>query len=275
MLFPTVPGPRSGLTAGLEDMMRCANGIGFLICCLGLPLQAGDILPDLDTLSISSGGPASASVFVMAIPTNPPGNAPVTVPAIPAAVTREASGPTEYGATPWATTPAYAGTKGATGRIAIGGRLCRVTAYWAGEGDYYTGRHLSSTGVHLHGGHCAVDSRAIPYGSVVEIAGVGRFLAVDTGSAVVNRKAARKAARTSEERNALVVDLYFESRKAGTAFAAKAPKYAAVNWWKPSPPPASSLVPVVTPISMLLRLGRPAFPLRSPLGITALSYAVR
>ena len=247
--------------------MRCANGIGFLICCLGSPLQAEGILPDLDTLSISSGGPAGTSAFVMATP--------VTLPAISAAVTREACEPTGYMPTPLATTPAYAGTEAASGQIGIGGRLCRVTAYWAGEGDYYTGRHLSSTGVHLHSGHCAVDPRAIPYGSVVEIAGVGRFLAVDTGSAVVTRKAARKAARTSEERNALVVDLYFESRKAGTAFAANAPKYAAVNWWKPSPSPASSLVPVVTPSSMLLRLGRPAFPLRSPPGIEDLSYAVR
>ena len=115
-----------------------------------------------------------------------------------------------------------------------GGRLARVTAYWAAEGDYYTGRGISATGVRLHDGHCAVDPRIIPYGSVVEIAGVGKFLAVDTGSAVISRVAAREGGHTSAERNALVVDVYFESRVDGEKFAAGTSKFVSISWWTPT-----------------------------------------
>jgi hypothetical protein len=73
----------------------------------------------------------------------------------------------------------------------------------------------------------------IPYGSVVQIAGLGNFRAVDTGTAVVSRRAAREAGRNRGERNALVIDLYFESRSAGENFAATGPKYASISWSKP------------------------------------------
>jgi 3D (Asp-Asp-Asp) domain-containing protein len=125
-------------------------------------------------------------------------------------------------------------TEANPGQAAAGGRLARVTAYWAAEGDYYTGRGMSATGVRLHDGHCAVDPRIIPYGSVVEIAGVGKFLAVDTGSAVISRTAAREGGHTSEERGAIVVDLYFESRTDGEKFAASASKYVSISWWTPT-----------------------------------------
>jgi hypothetical protein len=85
----------------------------------------------------------------------------------------------------------------------------------------------------LHDGHCAVDPSIIPYGSVVEIAGVGSYLAVDTGSAVISREAAREAAHTPEEHDALVIDLFFESRQAGERFAANGPKYASIRWQAP------------------------------------------
>ena len=114
-----------------------------------------------------------------------------------------------------------------------GGRLARLTAYWAGEGDYYTGKCQSSTGIRLHDGHCAVDPKIIPYGSVVEIAGLGSYLAVDTGSAVISREAARETGHTAEERNALVIDLFFESRQDGQHFAASGPKYASISWRTP------------------------------------------
>jgi 3D (Asp-Asp-Asp) domain-containing protein len=120
-----------------------------------------------------------------------------------------------------------------TGAQALGNRLARVTAYWSGEGDYYTRHHLSSTGVHLHQGHCAVDPRIIPYGSVVKIAGVGSYLAVDTGTAVVSRRAARESGHSRAQRAALVVDLYFESRREGERFAADGPKFASITWSKP------------------------------------------
>jgi 3D (Asp-Asp-Asp) domain-containing protein len=119
-------------------------------------------------------------------------------------------------------------------KTAFTGRLARLTAYWAGEGDYYTGRHLSSTGIHLHGGLCAVDPSIIPYGSVVVIPGVGQFLAADTGSAVVSREAAREAGRTLAERSALVIDIFFDRRSDGEAFAAEQPKFVPISWWTPS-----------------------------------------
>ena len=125
-------------------------------------------------------------------------------------------------------------TESAPKRTSAAGRLARMTAYWAGEGDYYTGRCISATGVHLHDGHCAVDPRIIPYGSVVEIAGVGKFLAVDTGSAVISRTAAREGGHTFEERNAIVIDLFFESPSDGEKFAAAASKYASITWWTPT-----------------------------------------
>jgi 3D (Asp-Asp-Asp) domain-containing protein len=111
-------------------------------------------------------------------------------------------------------------------------RLARVTAYWPGEanGDYYTNCGLSSTGAHLHVGYCAVDPNVIPYGSVVSIAGLGRYLAVDTGSAVVSRLAARGAAKTPEEQKALVVDHFFANAADGEKFAASGPQYAAITW---------------------------------------------
>jgi len=114
-----------------------------------------------------------------------------------------------------------------------GGGLARVTAYWPAEGDYYTRHGVSATGVRLHDGHCAVDPNIIPYGSVVAIAGIGTFLAVDTGTAVIERTAAREAGHTYAERHALVVDLFFQSRRAGEAFAASAAKWAPVSWWAP------------------------------------------
>jgi 3D (Asp-Asp-Asp) domain-containing protein len=111
--------------------------------------------------------------------------------------------------------------------------LARLTAYWAGE-DSCTTHHMSSTGVHLHVGHCAVDPNIIPYGSVVQIPGVGIFLAVDTGSAVVSRTAARTAGHTTAEKGALVIDLFFETEKEGEEFAANGPTFATINWWTPN-----------------------------------------
>ncbi len=114
------------------------------------------------------------------------------------------------------------------------GRLARVTAYWASEGDYYTRHCISATGVHLHDGHCAVDPNIIPYGSVVRIAGLGTFLAVDTGTAVICRKAAREAGHTRAERNAIVIDVFFENRRQGEAFASSTARWASISWWTPN-----------------------------------------
>ena len=64
----------------------------------------------------------------------------------------------------------------------------RLTAYWCGQ-DPDTSRFKSSTGYTLKSGRtCAVDPRIIPYGSTVVIDGK-EFKAIDTGTAVVAKKA--------------------------------------------------------------------------------------
>src|SRR6266446_4920832 len=93
--------------------------------------------------------------------------------------------------------------------------LARVTGYW-GSGDGASGKY-ASTGGRLRPGHCAVDPKRIPYGSKVVFPD-GACTAVDTGPAVVNRKAARLCGRTVSQRNAIVVDRFFESRREAVAW---------------------------------------------------------
>ena len=84
--------------------------------------------------------------------------------------------------------------------------LARVTSYWTDEGSNY-----ASTGQRLRAGHCAVDPNRIPYGSKIVFAD-GVCTAVDTGPAVVNRKAARRCGRTASQLKAIVVDRFFETK---------------------------------------------------------------
>lgn len=90
--------------------------------------------------------------------------------------------------------------------------LARVTVYWTNS-DRWTKKHQSSTGTRLRPGHCAVDPHRIPYGSRVVFPDGGVLDAVDTGSAVISRKAARLSGHTSEERSAIVVDRFFETKR--------------------------------------------------------------
>lgn len=109
--------------------------------------------------------------------------------------------------------------------------LARVTVYWASGGrgsDSWTRRHKCSTGVRLRVGHCAVDPRRIPYGSKVLLPD-GVFTAVDTGSAVVSRKAARRSGRTASERNALVIDRFFETKRQALSWANSHPQFMTVQ----------------------------------------------
>ena len=85
--------------------------------------------------------------------------------------------------------------------------LARVTSYWAGEGSSF-----ASTGRRLHSGHCAVDPKRIPYGSKVVFPDAV-CTAVDTGTAVVSRKAARICGRTASQLKAIVVDRFFETKR--------------------------------------------------------------
>ena len=81
--------------------------------------------------------------------------------------------------------------------------LARVTVYWARGGhgaDRYSRQHKSATGTRLHVGHCAVDPKRIPYGSRVVLPDGTSLSAVDTGSAVRNRKAVRERESNSSKR---------------------------------------------------------------------------
>jgi hypothetical protein len=99
--------------------------------------------------------------------------------------------------------------------------LARVTSYWANEGA--SGKY-ASTGRRLRPGHCAVDPKKIPYGSKVVFPD-GACTAVDTGSAVVSRKAARRCGRTASQRNAIVVDRFFETRREAAAWTNANPEF--------------------------------------------------
>jgi 3D (Asp-Asp-Asp) domain-containing protein len=109
--------------------------------------------------------------------------------------------------------------------------LARVTVYWASGGggsDHWTRRHICATGARLRAGHCAVDPRRIPYGSKVSLPDA-TLLAVDTGSAVRSRKAARRSGRTALERNALVVDRFFETKQQALGWARRNPTFMLVR----------------------------------------------
>jgi 3D (Asp-Asp-Asp) domain-containing protein len=117
--------------------------------------------------------------------------------------------------------------------------LARVTVYWAHGGrgaDRYTRQHKSATGMRLHVGHCAVDPKKIPYGSRVVLPDGTTLAAVDTGSAVRNRKAARHAGRNLDERNAIVIDKFFETKGQALAWANSNPPFVNVKVIPPNAP---------------------------------------
>src|SRR5438105_15095411 len=117
--------------------------------------------------------------------------------------------------------------------------LARVTVYWARGGrgaDPYTKQHKSATGLRLQQGHCAVDPQKIPYGSRVVLPDGTALSAVDTGSAVRNRKAARRSGRTSYERSAIVIDKFFENKRQALAWANSNPPFVSVKVVPPGAP---------------------------------------
>jgi 3D (Asp-Asp-Asp) domain-containing protein len=110
--------------------------------------------------------------------------------------------------------------------------LARLTVYWAiGTGtDYWSSRKISASGATLKAGVCAVDPKLIQYGSKVTIPGIGTFTAVDTGSDVRSRKAARLLGKTVEEQAAQVIDIFFENKTDALDFARTAPHFANIEW---------------------------------------------
>jgi 3D (Asp-Asp-Asp) domain-containing protein len=99
--------------------------------------------------------------------------------------------------------------------------LARVTSYWVGEGE--SGKY-ASTGGRLHSGHCAVDPKRIPYGSKVVFPDRA-CTAVDTGPAVISRKAARLCGRTASQLKAIVVDRFFETKREALAWTNENPQF--------------------------------------------------
>ena len=135
--------------------------------------------------------------------------------------------------------------------------LARVTVYWASGGrgsDRYTRKHKTATGERLRQGHCAVDPKKIPYGSSVILPDGTSLAAVDTGTAVRNRKAARLSGKTPTEKNALVIDRFFETKSQALAWANSHPHFIPVQ--------------VVTPGSTIPRVAtaKPAPPPQNPAG---------
>ena len=102
--------------------------------------------------------------------------------------------------------------------------LARITVYWPGEGQM----RACSNGARLRAGHCAVDPRRIPFGSQVVFPDA-TCTAVDSGPAVINRKAARVTGRTVSQRNALVIDRFFESKEAALAWERSHPHFMTVR----------------------------------------------
>lgn len=141
--------------------------------------------------------------------------------------------------------------------------LVRVTTYCREEGQL----RAASNGARLRNGHCAVDPKKIPYGSKI-ILGSEELIAVDTGPAVVSRKAARLSGRNRAEREAMVVDRYFETRSQALAWEKSHPHFMKIQIVTPgkvkavannSPPPATATPRVsisVAPPSGTLQTGQ-------------------
>ena len=102
--------------------------------------------------------------------------------------------------------------------------LARITVYWPGEGQ----SRACSNGARLRAGHCAVDPKRIPYGSHV-IFPDAECVAVDSGPGVVKRSAARACGRTAAQKNALVIDRFFESKEAALSWSRNHPQFMSVR----------------------------------------------
>lgn len=102
--------------------------------------------------------------------------------------------------------------------------LARITVYWPGEGQL----RACSNGVRLRAGHVAVDPKRIPSGSHV-IFPDAECIAVDSGPGVVNRTAARACARSAAQREAIVIDRFFESKAAALSWAGAHPQFMTVH----------------------------------------------
>jgi 3D (Asp-Asp-Asp) domain-containing protein len=106
--------------------------------------------------------------------------------------------------------------------------LARITVYWPGEGQI----RACSNGARLRAGHCAVDPKRIPYGSRVVFPDA-ECVAVDSGPGVVKRTAARACGRTAGQREAIVIDRFFESKEAALSWSNDHPQFMTVRVVQP------------------------------------------
>jgi hypothetical protein len=146
--------------------------------------------------------------------------------------------------------------------------LARVTTYWREEGQL----RAAWNGARLRNGHCAVDPKKIPYGSRIQL-GDEELIAVDTGPAVVSRKAARLSGRNAAERNAVVVDRYFETKSQAVAWEKSHPHFMKMRVVSPRPAlaisekgPLKDRNPASQPIVAAPRISRPP-PMRAAIPI--------
>jgi hypothetical protein len=105
--------------------------------------------------------------------------------------------------------------------------LARVTVYWASRAAGCN--RQCATGRRLQTGDCSVDTRRIPYGSRLIFPDGTTSAAVDTGPAVRNRKSARISGRTVYERNAVVIDRFFETKREALSWASRNPLFMTVR----------------------------------------------
>lgn len=138
--------------------------------------------------------------------------------------------------------------------------LARVTVYWASGGkgsDRYTRRHKTATGLRLRDGHCAVDPNKIPYGSNIVLPDGTTLAAVDTGTAVRNRKAARLLGKTPVERNAVVIDRFFETKKQALVWANTHPHFQPIRVITPASAASIAAVSLPTRPAVAVKTTRP------------------
>ncbi|PYK15886.1 MAG: hypothetical protein DME55_13065 [Verrucomicrobia bacterium] len=123
--------------------------------------------------------------------------------------------------------------------------LARVTVYWHGEGS---GANAAWNGARLRDRHCAVDPKKIPYGSQVVFHDAA-CVAVDSGPDVVNRKAARSCGRSAAERNAVVIDRFFDTKQKALAWAKANPHFMVVQILTPGTKQGTKLIAPENPRS--------------------------
>lgn len=121
--------------------------------------------------------------------------------------------------------------------------LACVTVYWHGEGS---GEHAQWNGATLREGNCAVDPKKIPYGSKVVFPDA-TCLAVDSGPGVVNRKTARSCGRTAAERNAIVIDRFFDTKQKALAWAKANPRFMTLRILAPGTEQGTNLADAKNP----------------------------